>query len=227
VAEFEHLEELVIGLHERGELGYADTPDEFVRLKSDRMSPNFFNGRGIMSFSEALEMPLQKQMRLARLAAEGYAYGLDQTKNKFDHMINLPQAVNPIAGAVALISGVSLLYLRTPEGEKGYGKHKPIEGEYMSGDEVVGIDNVISNADTKKEVTDPIEKAGLLIPEFVVLMDREEGGEATLESAGYDLTSVIGMGAATRILLDAGRIRPEQAEWSFEYIDQYNVTIDN
>jgi orotate phosphoribosyltransferase len=227
MAEFGHLEHLVIGLHARGELGYANTPEEFIKLKSGRLSPNFFNGRGIMSFSDKIDMSITEQMRLAKLAAEGYAHGIDQVKNGFDHIINLPQAVNPIVGAVALLSGASLLYLRTPEGEKGYGKHQPIEGVFSKGDIVTGIDNVISNGDTKKEVTEPIEGAGLVLPEFVVLLDREEGGEAALKDAGYDLTKVIGMRAATQILLDAGRIRSEQAEWSFDYIDEYNIPVSS
>lgn len=222
MAEFEHLEELVVGLFDRGELGYAKTKKEFIRLKSGRLSPNFFNGRGIMSFSTKIGMPIDRQKRIAELTVEGYAHGLDQAKNSFDHIINLPQAVNPVVGAVALLSGVSLLYLRTPEGEKGYGKHSPIEGQYRHGDNVIGIDNVISNADTKVEVTEPIEGAGLVLPEFVVLMDREEGGEMALKSKGYDLTKVAWMGVATQILLGAGRIQPYQAEWSFEYIEKYN-----
>lgn len=222
MAEFSRLEELVVGLYDRGELGYANSVAEFIKLKSGRMSPNFFNGRGIMSFSPNIDMPLRAQRRLARLTAEGYVHGIDYSKNEFDHIVNLPQAVNPIIGAVALLSGDSLLYLRTPEGEKGYGKHAPIEGQYNEGDRVIGLDNVISNGDTKEEVTAPIESAGLLLPGFVVLLDGEEGGEARLNAQGYDLTSVIGMGAATRVLLEAGRIRPEQAEWSFEYIARYN-----
>lgn len=226
-ANFEHLEELTVGLFDRGELGFSDTPDNFTKLKSGRMSPTFFNGRRVMSFSSQLEMPLAQQARVARLTAEGYSHGLEQVEGSFDHIVNLPQAVNPIIGAVALLSGRSLLYLRTPEGEKGYGKHQPIEGVYSPGDVVTGIDNVISNGDTKKEVTEPIEEVGgLVMPEFVVLLDREEGGRAALAEAGYGLTSVIGMRAATQILLDNGRIRPEQAEWSFEYIDTYDIPVN-
>jgi orotate phosphoribosyltransferase len=225
MVEFPHLEELVVGLHERGELGYAESKDRFIKLKSGRMSPNFFNGRGIMSLSPKLEMSMAKQRQLARLTVEGYAFALDQAKHHHDHIVNLPQAVNPIVGAVALLSGRSLLYLRTPEGEKGYGKHAPIEGAFQPGDAVAGIDNVISNGDTKREVTDPIEGAGLVIPEFIVLMDREEGGEAALQTAGYGLTKVVGMGKATEILEANNRIRPEQAEWSYEYIATYNEPV--
>lgn len=226
MAEFEHLEELVVGLHERGELGYANSRDEFIQLKSGRWSPNFFNGRGIMSFSDKLDMPIHAQQRLARLTAEGYAHGLDQIEDPFDHIINTPQAVNPVVGAVALLTGVSLLYLRTPEGEKGYGKHEPIEGAFKKGDKTIPIDNVVSNAKTKEEVTVPIEKmAGLVIPEFLVLFDREEGGRQAINAQGYGLRRVVGMRKATQILLENGRIRSEQAAWSFDYIDEYDVPV--
>lgn len=225
MANFEHSEELVVGLFDRGELGFAGSKDKFIKLKSGRMSPTFFNGRRIMSFSPNHAMPLSRQKRIAQLTVQGYAYGVDQTKNGFDHLINLPQAVNPIVGAVALLSGKSLLYLRTPEGEKGYGKHQPIEGFFEEGDSVIGVDNVVSDAKTKDEVIVPIESAGLIIPEFVVLLDREEGGEAAINDNGRDLTSVVGMGAATQILVDAGRINAEQAAWSFEYIERYQVPV--
>lgn len=225
MADFEHSEELVVGLFDRGELGFAESRDKFIKLKSGRMSPTFFNGRRIMSFSPNQAMPLAKQRRIAQLTVEGYAHGVDQSKNGFDHLINLPQAVNPIVGAIALLSGKSLLYLRTLEGEKGYGKHQPIEGFFEEGDRVLGIDNVVSDAKTKDEVTAPIQSAGLVIPEFVVLLDREEGGEAAIKDGGRDLTSVVGMGAATQILVDAGRISAEQAAWSFDYIERYQVPV--
>jgi len=227
MAQFEHTEELVVGLYDRGELGYVNSKDDFIELKSHRMSPNYFNGRNVLSISSKLDMPRVQQRRIARLTVEAYVFGIDQAKNfsNMDHIINLPQAVNPIIGAIALLHGDSLLYLRTPEDGKGYGKHKPIEGQFEEGDIVLGIDNVISDGKTKREVTEPIEGSGLVLPEFVVLVDREEGGEAALNAAGYDLTSVIGMGAATRILLDAGRIKPEQAEWSFAYIEQYQAKV--
>lgn len=228
MAEFERLEELVVGLYDRDELGFANTPEEFIELKSGRRSPTFFNGRRVMSFSSKIEMPMDQQKRVADLAVRGYVHGLDYLEYDYDHIINLPQAVNPIIGAVAREAGVSELYLRTPEGEKGYGKHQPIEGFFDEGDTAVGIDNVVSNADTKQEVTEPIEKkAKLVLPGFLVLMDREEGGEATLKAAGYNLASVITMSAATQILRDAGRISPEQAAWSFEYIDRYNEPVAN
>lgn len=228
MAEFEHLEELVVGLYDRKELGFAETEADFIKLKSGRMSPTFFNGRRVMSFSNTMDMPYEQQERVAQLTVEGYVHGLNQGgyRATTEHIINLPQAVNPIIGAVAMEAGMSLLYLRTPEGEKGYGKHQPIEGIYEKGDTVVGIDNVISNGATKQEVTEPIEDgAGLILPGFVVLLDREEGGRATLAEEGYDLESVIGMRAATQILSDARRIRPEQAEWSFAYIDRYDVPV--
>lgn len=224
MAEFEHLEELVVGLHERGDLGFAESEDEFITVKSGRLSPTFFNGRGIMSRCPEHPMSLVKQGRVTDLTIDGYAHMLDQIE-QHDHIINLPQAVNPIVGAIALKSGYSLLYLRTQEGEKGYGKHEPIEGLYSPDESVIGIDNVISDSKTKTDVAKTIEAAGLRIPIFAVLLDREEGGEATLNHLGYDLASVVGMRAATQILLDAGRIRPEQARWSFDYIDRYNIPV--
>lgn len=223
MAAYPYIEELVIGLHERGELGYVEKQEDFIELKSKRKSPNYFNGRNVMAYSSKIEMPIERQKRVAQLTVEAYAFAIDQAKHPYEHIINLPQAVNPIIGAIALLHGDSLLYLRTPEEGKGYGKHRPIEGVFSHGDRVIGIDNVISDGKTKQEVTGPIEKSGLVLPEFVVLIDREEGGAGALLEKGYDLSAVVGMGAATRILLEAGRITPQQAEWSFDYIERYNV----
>lgn len=227
MADFEHLEELVVGLKDRGEFWFAESPDGFKKIKSGRMSPTLFNGRGLMSFSPKLDMPIERQMRVADLSVMGYAHAIDQTEGDFDHLVNLPQAVNPIIGAVAREAGVSLLYLRTREGDKGYGSHAPVEGVFEVGDMVRGVDNVVSNAATKDEVLEPLEDgAELVVAGFDVFVDREEGGEAAIRAGGRDLNSVIGMRAATQILLANDRIRPEQAEWSFEYIDRYQVPVE-
>lgn len=231
MAEFPHLEELVVGLHERGEIGYVNSPEDFITLKSGRQSPNYVSTRDIMSFSDSLPISIERQQRVAELTVKAYAHGLDEISNTvgnpgdaadpFEHIVGLPQAVTTVVGAVGYERRTSVLTIRVPEGEKGYGKHKPIQGTFKEGDRAYALDNVISDGGTKSEYTGPLEAAGLVLPGFLVLVDREEGGEQSLLENGYMLYRVVGMGAATRILLDNKRIRPDQAEWSFDYIARY------
>ena len=67
MAEFERQEELVVGLYERGAIGFAKTEDEFITLKSGRKSPHYVNLRGMMSFSKNHHMTKREQKRVRDL----------------------------------------------------------------------------------------------------------------------------------------------------------------
>jgi len=222
MVEFGKIEELAVGWFDRGEIGYAKTLEEFTPLKSGRRSPNYVNGRRIMSFSKNGEVEPRRQLQIAKLTIYGLAHAIDHSNSDYDHLANVPQAINPVVGALAWVRGDSLLNVRTKEGDKGYGQHDPIEGLYEEGELVIGIDNVISDGGTKMEFMEPIGLCKLVLQEFVVIVDREEGGAAALHQQGIGLSRVMAMGQVTDILLDHGRINAQQAEWSHEYIARYN-----
>lgn len=228
MAEFPAIEELVVGLFDRGDIGYVASPEKFIKIKSGRMSPNYVDTRDALSFSDKLPIPISKQKRVAQLVVDAYRYGLRQVGQTipYDHIAAIPQAVTSVVGAAGYINGDSILAVRVKEGEKGYGNHKPIQGVFSKGDRVIAIDNVISSGGAKEEFRRPVEEAGLVIPTFLVLFERQEGGREKLAQDGFGLESVILMSAATEILLANRRINQDQAEWSQDYIARYGGVID-
>ena len=82
-----------------------------------------------------------------------------------------------------------LLYPRRQE--KGYGTRKKIEGLYRAGERVVVIDDIITDGASKFEAIEPLEEAGLVVRDLVILIDREQGGRELLAARGYTLHSVL------------------------------------
>ncbi len=226
MGEFEHLEEWVVGLHDRGVLGVAETREEFIKLKCERISPHYANFRGIMSVDYELTqngMTHDQQMRVRELTIKAGAHmvGRIASAKNFDHLAPIPQAITQLGGAIALESGRSSLNVRVKEGEKGYGKHKPVEGDYKDGQKVVGLDDVVTLAETKEEFEEPVSVVNLDLIGFGVLLDRQEGGRANVERMGLFLDAAVGMYVVKDVLHENGRITREQLDFVDEYLDQY------
>ena len=159
---FEHTEELVVGLFHRGAIGFAATEADFITLKSGRSSPHYVNLRGIMSFDQNHpSMGIAEQRHLRSLVVDGYVDALSSVPHDFEHVVGIPQAVTHLCCAFALHGGYSDLNIRVPEGEKGYGKHAPVEGSYHPSETVVALDDVVTDGKTKSEVVEPLDLTGL------------------------------------------------------------------
>lgn len=205
-----HLEELTVGLYDRGVLMFGD----FV-LKSGRKSPLYYNQRKIASFSRNSRLTINDQRRVRDLAVSGYSAVIDELGAEYDHLYGIPQALTSLGAMVAQARGDSILWGRV--GEKSYGAHVPIEGDFAEGDSVVSLDDVITNAASKIETAESLGKAMLMTRGFVVMFDREEGGAQKLEETGHDLVAVTGLGATMEILRDAGRIGAQELELVAQY----------
>jgi orotate phosphoribosyltransferase len=226
MAGFEHLEEWVVGLYDRNILGCARDPEEFIKLKSGRMSPHYANFRGVMSvdYDHTHDgMSYEQQMRIRLLTVKAGSFVLDKISAStfFDHVAPIPQAVTQLGGAIALDSNRSCLNVRVKEGEKGYGKHNPVEGSYCEGDIVIGFDDVVTTGDAKREFLEPMDHAGLVVPGFAVLLDREEGGRVNIAETGYELTAAVGMYAVKDILFENNRINSDQLGFIEDYLGEY------
>ncbi len=116
----------------------------------------------------------------------------------------IPYAALPIGTAVALELGWPLIYPRKEV--KAHGTARPIEGEFRPGDRAVVLDDLITTGGSKLEAIAPLEAAGLVVRDVVVLIDREQGGREELEAAGYRLHAVLGLREMLDTLVEAGRI---------------------
>lgn len=173
-------------------------------LKDGSLSPVYLDLRLLISEPDALAYAAQAYARLLS--------GLT-----FDRIAAIPYAGLPIGTAVSLATGRPMIFPRRDA--KGYGTGKVIEGRFTAGETAVVIDDVISSGGSKREAIAPLEAAGLVVRDVVVLVDRQSGGREELAAAGYQLHSVTTLREIAAELGALGRITAEEKAAVMGYLD--------
>ncbi len=136
----------------------------------------------------------------------------------FDRIAAVPYAGLPIGTALALELGRPLIYPRREV--KEHGTRRPIEGTFAPGETVLLVDDLITRGDSKLEAIGPLQEAGLMVRDVLVLIDREQGGAEDLARHGVRLHAVLPLTRMLAILRDAGRISEEKYREVVEYLAQ-------
>jgi uridine monophosphate synthetase len=185
-------EELIVSLHDVGCVRFGD----FV-LVSGQHSPIYLDFRLLVSNPQVLREVAQAYVELLRPLT-------------FDRLAAIPYAALPIGTAVALEMGVPLVYPRKEV--KDYGTGKGIEGHFEQGERVVVLDDLITTGGSKLKAIAPLEEAGLVVEDVVVLVDRGQGGREELEEHGYKLHTFLGLEEVLQVLAEQGRISLRQRD---------------
>jgi orotate phosphoribosyltransferase len=195
--------EIAIALHEIGAVKFGE-----FKLKSGIMSPIYIDLRLLISCPKVLKLISKAMIEIAK--------GL-----KFDVIAGIPYTALPIATAISLETDWPMVYARKEV--KDYGTKKKLEGVYKEGDTALIIDDLITTGDSKFETIEPFEAVGLKIKDFVVLVDREQGGKRILEEKGYKLHSVIGINELLDILNKEGKLDDANYKKAKEFIANTQV----
>ena len=101
---------------------------------------------------------------------------------------------DPIVGAVACLSHINNIPLRTfivRKSAKEHGTQRKIEGPVLiKGDRVILVDDVATTGKALIEAKEALDKAGAVVKQAIVIVDREEGAKANLANAGLELESI-------------------------------------
>ncbi len=116
----------------------------------------------------------------------------------------IPYAALPIGTAVSLELDLPLVYPRKEA--KAHGTGRQVEGHFRPGDRAVVVDDLVTTGGSKLAAIEPLQAAGLVVEDVVVLIDREQGGRQELAAAGYRLHAVLGLHQILDELVAAGRI---------------------
>jgi orotate phosphoribosyltransferase len=173
------------------------------RLKSGVLSPFYVDLRGIITHPPILRAVAQRILEILRSL-------------RFSRIAGIPYAGLPIATAVALAGNLPMLYARKEA--KDHGIRRTIEGAFAPGDVVVLIDDVITDGASKFEAAAPFLEADLVVRDFVIFLDREQGGAERLRERGYALHSALQISAVLAYLRDSGRLPPDQFGRCMDFI---------
>jgi len=126
----------------------------------------------------------------------------------FDRIAAIPYAGLPIGTAMALEMDRPMIYPR--QQVKEHGLRRAIEGEFAPSETALVVDDLITRGTSKLESIAPLEEAGLIVKDVLVLIDREQGGAQELARRGYRLHAVLQFGDILDALKESGRITPDQ-----------------
>lgn len=151
------------------------------------------------------------------IGQELYALVMEK-KLLFDFVAGIPRAGDPIAEVVSRLSRRPLLKL----GKKIEGDSRKIDsiisGEHRPGQLVLLVDDLITQADTKKEAIGVCEEDKLVVAGVAVLVDREQGGSEELKEAGYALYAAFPLSVLLDWYVGANKISQAKREEVMNYI---------
>lgn len=174
-------------------------------LKSGAISPIYIDLRILASYPKLLSV-----------VATAYRFLIASLE--FDRIAAIPLAALPIGTAIAIQSGVPLIFPRKEI--KSHGTKAAIEGQYETGAKVLVVDDLVSSGESKFEVIDQLTSAGLIVEDVAVLIDREGGARERMVQAGLTLHSVFKLSELIDHWEASEKVSTERANQVREFIRQ-------
>lgn len=168
---------------------------EPMRLKNGTTSGIYFDMRMLISHPQQLQL-------LAQLLQPLIA------QESFDRLCAVPYGALPLTTALALAGNYPMIMQRKEA--KTYGTKKLIEGAFSKGESCVVVEDVITTGSSILETLAALEKEELVIKTVVVVIDREQGGMAHVQTKGYSIKALFTLSEILQILLEANCISSDE-----------------
>jgi uridine monophosphate synthetase len=95
---------------------------------------------------------------------------------------------------------------------KDYGTKKAIEGAYTRGERCLIVEDLVTSGASVAETVAPLNEAGLLCSDVVVLIDREQGAEAHLNKQNLRLHAAFKLTYLLDVLVRHGKVDQATAD---------------
>lgn len=171
------------------------------KLSSGKLSPYYIDLRMVPGDPKGLRTVIQIYERMAKSSI-----GV----GSLDRIAGVPTAGVPYASILAYQITKPFLYVR---GElKPHGGERRVEGQLFPGDRVVLVDDLITTGKNTLQAAEAIRAEGGQVQHVLVLIDRQEGGQAALAQAGLKLCAFTTVSKIASRLRESGVIDDEQYE---------------
>jgi len=181
--------ELIDGLFDAGCVKFGN-----FTLASGMQSPVYLDLRRLVSFPSVLD-----------LAVEAYVDVL--LKLQYDYIAGVPYAALPIASIAASKLKQPMVYSRKEV--KTHGTGQQVEGVFEPGQRAVLVEDVLTSGGSLLTAADALSAVGLVADQAVVLVDREQGGVASLADKGISVHPVLTFSQILDRLYQGGKISAE------------------
>ena len=146
-------------------------------LASGKTSSYYLDLRVVPSDTQAYELAIGAYLAMVREMAE----------QSFDAVAGVATAGIAISSPLAYILKKPMVYVRSEQKRHGLGKL--VEGAVRPGWNTLVVDDLITDGGSKAVAVEALRKAGCVVKNVMVLVDRLEGGKATLDAVGVKLKS--------------------------------------
>jgi len=180
---------LIDGLFDAGCVKFGN-----FTLASGKQSPVYLDLRRLVSFPSVLD-----------LAVEAYVDVL--LKLQYDYIAGVPYAALPIASIAASKLKQPMVYSRKEV--KTHGTGQQVEGVFEPGQRAVLVEDVLTSGGSLLTAADALSAVGLVADQAVVLVDREQGGVASLADKGISVHPVLTFSQILDRLYQGGKISAE------------------
>ncbi|MBU0627693.1 MAG: orotate phosphoribosyltransferase [Nanoarchaeota archaeon] len=174
---------------------------------------------GLFSLASGRKSPVYVDVRVLPSSPGPFAVAIEELSKKvkemkIDVVAGAETAGIPIAAAIGLKAKLPMIYVR--KRPKSYGTQSFIEGLLEKDQNVILIDDMITDGKSKMRFIDGIKETGAVCKDVLVILDREQGGTEGLSAEGVNLHSLI-------TLKDLLEYMKEK-----ELVDQdnYNITMN-